>query len=170
LLVISPVVLAAAYGLVLLGRRYRPEAIVCGSVVAAFAVLESGYFNPYGGLSPGPRFFVPALPFLALGLGPAFAARFRLTSILAVLSIVPMTALTLTWSISAPDNGSIWRDIWLLPSQRGSSWITHTLTSNILDWVGAGRGQAAILVAAAACLAFAVALPVTMKKQHASPA
>ena len=54
LLVISPVVLAAAAGLILLGRRHRPEAIVCAAVTAAFLLLEFGYFLPYGGISPGP--------------------------------------------------------------------------------------------------------------------
>ncbi len=35
--------------------------------------LSFGYFLPYGGVSPGPRFFIPAVPFLAVGLAPAFA-------------------------------------------------------------------------------------------------
>src|SRR5262249_52465798 len=48
LLVISPVVVAALAGLVLLARRHRAEAIVCGAVVGAFVVLDAGYFDPYG--------------------------------------------------------------------------------------------------------------------------
>ena len=75
-------------GLVLLGRRYRAEAILCSAVALVFFLIDSGYFAPYGGLSPGPRFFVPALPFLALGLGPAFAARFKLVLALAAVSVV----------------------------------------------------------------------------------
>ncbi len=73
LLVVSPIVVACVYGLFLLGRRYRAEAILCGAVAIVFFLVDSGYFAPYGGLSPGPRFLVPSLPFLALGLGPAFA-------------------------------------------------------------------------------------------------
>ena len=46
----------------------------------AFAASAAGYFDPYGGTSPGPRFFVPALQFLALGLAPAYARWPRLTS------------------------------------------------------------------------------------------
>ena len=42
-----------------------------------------GYFLPYGGVSPGPRFLVPAIPFLAVGLGPAFARLPVLTTLLA---------------------------------------------------------------------------------------
>ena len=63
---------------------------VCVAVIAIFLLLNSGYFLPYGG-SPGPRFLLPALPFLALGLGPAFARAPRLTAALASVSIASMT-------------------------------------------------------------------------------
>jgi hypothetical protein len=170
LLVISPVVVAAAYGLLRLAMTHRAEAIACAAVVAAFALLEAGYFDTYGGFSPGPRFFIPALPFLALGLGPAFAANFRLVSVLTVLSIVPMTVLTLTWANSRPDQGTIWHDIQVFPRQLGSSWIVHSLTSNLLESIGASRGGAATFVAVAAAAAFLLALPVTMKKRQGGPA
>ncbi len=62
LLVVSPIVVACVYGLFLLGRRYRAEAILCAAVGVAFFLVDSGYFAPYGGLSPGPRFLVPSLP------------------------------------------------------------------------------------------------------------
>ena len=158
LLLVSPVVAAAAYGLVLLGRRHRAEALACGLVVLAFVALNCGYYYPYGGRSPGPRFLLPALPFLALGLGPAFAARFRLTAVLAALSLVPMTALTLTWANGAPA-GSIWGALEDLVRARGDSWLAQTLTSNVFDQVDwLSRRHAAELVALAAFAAFAVAL------------
>src|SRR5262249_16518877 len=91
LLVLSPVIVAAVWGLVLLRRRYPLEVLVCTAVPVAFVLLTSGYFLPYGG-SPAPRFLVPALPFLAVGLGPAFAWRPRLTIALALVSIVTITA------------------------------------------------------------------------------
>ena len=163
LLVISPVVAAAALGLVLLGRRFRAEAIVCGAVTLAFVVLSCGYFDPYGGLSPGPRYLIPALPFLALGLGPAFASRFRLTALLAGLSVIAITGLTLTWASGTPDNRSIWHGLERLPFDRGSSWFVQTLTSNVLDWAGPGKTVAAALVALAALSAFVVALPLTFR-------
>ena len=72
LLVLSPVLVAAGFGLVRLGRTHRSEAIVAGSVAAVFVLSNCGYFDPYGG-SPGPRFLAAGLPFIALGLGPAFA-------------------------------------------------------------------------------------------------
>ena len=42
-------------------------------VAAAYFIYNAGYWLPFGGGTPGPRFLIPALPFLALGL--AFAYR-----------------------------------------------------------------------------------------------
>ena len=53
LLVISPVVFAAGYGLVLLARRHLAEGLVCGVVAFAFLFLNCGYIFPLGGVSPG---------------------------------------------------------------------------------------------------------------------
>ena len=70
LLVVSPLVLAALAGLPLLWRSgRRAEALVCGSVPLAFLAYNAAYYLPFGGQGPGPRFLVPALPFLALPLG-----------------------------------------------------------------------------------------------------
>src|SRR5207247_6905370 len=108
LLLISPVLVAAVYGLILLARTHRSEAIVCGAVTAFFLVLNCGYYTPYGGTLLGPRFFVPALPFLALGLAPAFARRPRLMGGLTVLSVVPVVGLTVIWSEHPPLHGTLW--------------------------------------------------------------
>jgi hypothetical protein len=109
LLVTSPVVVAAAAGLVILWRRgLKAEVLVCGTIVAAFTLAECGYFIPYGGGSPGPRFLTPALPFLAVGLSAAFARACRLTLVLAACSIAAMTAVTLTWADSRPYRQTIW--------------------------------------------------------------
>jgi hypothetical protein len=156
LLVISPVVVAAAAGLVLLGRRYRAEALACGLVVLAFVLLSCGYFDPYGGASPGPRFLVPALPFLALGLGPAFARWFLPTAALALVSVVTMTAATLIWS-EAP-LGSIWEALWALVNDWGASSFAQSLSSNVLRFADVGLTTAAELVALAAAIAVALAL------------
>ena len=67
LLVVSPVLVIAALGL-LLSRRDRPaEAALAVAVTVLYVLLNCSYFLPYGGLSPGPRFLVPGLPFLCLG-------------------------------------------------------------------------------------------------------
>jgi hypothetical protein len=105
LLVFSPVLVMAAVGLWMMARRgYRREAIVAGFVVLAFLWIDAGYFLPYGGISPGPRFFAPALPFLALGLPFAFARFPAATVVLAVLSAGLTTADAVTWSARQPND------------------------------------------------------------------
>jgi hypothetical protein len=98
LLTLSPVLLAAAVGLWLLFRSgARREALACAAVTLAFAVLDSGYFDPYGGDAPGPRFVVCALPFLALGLPHAFRAAPLVVAALAAVSVALTTWGSFTW-------------------------------------------------------------------------
>ena len=62
LVVQSPMLMLAGAGIVLLWQSgIRAEAFVCGAITLLFLVLNAGYYDPIGGLSPGPRFFVPAL-------------------------------------------------------------------------------------------------------------
>jgi hypothetical protein len=158
LLVVSPVLVAAAWGLVLLARAHRREAIVCAAVTLFFLVVEFGYFLPYGGTSPGPRFLIPALPFLALGLPPAFAARPRLTALLAGFSIVPTIALTLVWSTDPRLHRTVWWELARVIEHGQASLFVRSLTGNALTWIGAGRIVAAVVVAVAAVAALALAL------------
>jgi hypothetical protein len=133
LLVFSPVLVPAAAGLVFLWRRYATEALVCTAVTALFLISTAGYFLPYGGTSPGPRFFVPALPFLALGLPFAFR-RFPLpTAVLAFLSVVMTSITLLTWSYRA-DEDTRYEGFWRgdLP-ETAWTWLTGgTLASCVL--------------------------------------
>jgi hypothetical protein len=70
LLYLAPVLIFAVIGL---GRGLaRPEsrrrAAIAGAMVLGFALLSSGYYMWWGGAAAGPRHFIPALPFLGLGL------------------------------------------------------------------------------------------------------
>jgi uncharacterized repeat protein (TIGR01451 family) len=171
LLVVSPVLLAAAVGLVLLARDHRAEAAACGAVTALYVLLNCGYFLPYGGISPGPRFLVPALPFLAVGLGPAFGAYPRLTSLLAGLSVLATTALTLVWANDPPLPRTIWRELAQIPFHGASTRFVRSLEGTALGWVGVGRTWGAGAVALAALAAFvlaAVHLPRQPRRQRRS--
>jgi uncharacterized protein (TIGR03382 family) len=152
LFVWSPISLVAAIGLVLLWRRgHRAEAVLAGSVVVLFVLLDAGYFLPYGGGSPGPRFFAAALPFLALGLPYAFA-RFRTATLtLAVVSAVTMSVDALSWGVRAVDDTA-----WL----PGKNDVVKTV------WAIAGlnRDTGAALVLAAALGAVAVGVVATVRR------
>jgi len=156
LLVASPVLLAAAFGLVLLWRRgLRAEALVCGVISAGFTIANCGYFLPYGGGSPGPRFLVPALPFLALGLAPAFARMRRVVTVLAAASIVASTAIEMTWDVTGIHyRDTIWGEIGRLITQLGRSRLMHYSSKNALTW-GSNRIIGVVVActfAAAACV------------------
>jgi hypothetical protein len=97
LLTLGPVVAAGAAGWVM--SRRRAEAVLVLGLSLAFVVVNSGYVVPFGGFTPGPRFLVPILPLLGIGLAPAFRRSPLLTTALAAPSIAAMVAITIT----APD-------------------------------------------------------------------
>jgi hypothetical protein len=136
LLVFSPVLAAAAVGLWLLWRRGdRAEALLAAVVTVLFVLLAGGYFLPYGGGSPGPRFLVPALPFLVLGL-PAALARFpRPTLALAFVSAALMSVDAITWGVRPFDDPS-----WI-PSR-------NELAKTVWTWIVPNRNLGAALVLA----------------------
>jgi hypothetical protein len=74
----TPWMAACVPGLVFLYRQgRRAEAVVCGTVAALFLLLNAGLADWHGGWALGPRYLVPAIPFLtvgAMGLVPARAA------------------------------------------------------------------------------------------------
>jgi hypothetical protein len=156
----SPLVLAAAAGLALSWRRSRREVLLCAGVVLAFLALDLGYFDPYGGNSPGPRFFAPALPFLALGLPAAFR-RFRsATAVLVALSVTASTAVALTWTaaVSAPHGyrGTVWRQIEGLFVHGTSSTLVRWTQRSVLSSIGASPLDTLALTAAVALAALAL--------------
>jgi hypothetical protein len=97
LLTLMPVLALGAIGLGLLYRSgRRAEALVAGAVSLTYLLLIAGYETPFGGWSPGPRFLVAILPFLALGLPSAYRRLPLTTTALAAASAVEMAVLTLT--------------------------------------------------------------------------
>jgi hypothetical protein len=141
LLVFSPVAVAAAVGLVLLWRRgLRAEALLAGAVTVMFVLLDAGYFLPYGGGSPGPRFLAPALPFLALGL-PCALARLRVPTLaLGFASAVLMTLDAATWPVRPFDD---------------TSWIPsrNDIAKTVWTWVVPNRNVGVALMLACALAA-----------------
>jgi hypothetical protein len=159
LLIVSPVALVALIGLGLLARRHRAEAAACVAIFLGFLVLSFGYFLPYGGVSPGPRFLVPALPFLAVGLGPAFARFPVISAVLAAPSLVASTTLALTWALEgyAGYRQSVWGELARRVTDSGSR-LSLDIAGNVISIAGAGRTEGALLVVGCTLAAFAVAL------------
>ena len=63
-----------------------------GALAVAYFIYNAGYWLPFGGGSPGPRFLIPALPFLALGWAVAYRRLPALTLALAIPSVLLMLA------------------------------------------------------------------------------
>lgn len=141
---------------------------MCAAVTGSFFLLNCGYFAPYGGLSPGPRFLIPCLPFLALGLAPAFERSFRATAVLGALSVVALTAVTLTWVSLQPTAGTTWSHILDVPVHLGSAAIPRHLTSNVIVLLGATRSAGAVLVVVAAASAVVVSLEAARSRTKGS--
>jgi len=160
LLLVSPVLVAAAAGLFLLWRRgFRAEAAVAALVVAAFVVGDCGYGDPYGGLSPGPRYLVPALPFLALGLAPAFERWRTPTAVLTAISLVAGLTVSLSWAASATSHyrEAAWGELVRVATQGTRARAYGDLAKNIV--VPAGVGAALVFACAAAALVTALMQP-----------
>lgn len=159
LLVTSPIVIAAALGLLVLWRRgRRSEAAVCALITALFTVAQCGYLDPYGGLSPGPRSLLLALPFLALGLGPIFAARPLLTTVVATVSLIATTGVTVSWASGVHYRHTVWRELMPFPGELGTSRVVDYLERTVFTWLGTGMKVGALLVGLFALTALAVAL------------
>ena len=106
---VAPALLAGAVGLVLMVRARETKAIgwLAVAVIVAVLLVNASYFYWDGGGSVGPRHSVPAIPFLALGLAPLWAAlrggwqRWGLAALLG-LSMVVNLAIAAT-DIFAPE-------------------------------------------------------------------
>jgi hypothetical protein len=109
LLTLSPVLALGVVGTVILYRSgRRAEALVMGGVPLAYLVYNSGYWLPFGGGTMGPRFLIPALPFLAVPLALAFR-RFPTTSLaLAIPSAILIVVGTITLPMIGNDDIGAW--------------------------------------------------------------
>jgi hypothetical protein len=109
LLVLSPVLMLAFYGIYLMWRgNRRAEAGVIGAIFVAYLAYNSGYWLPFGGGSPGPRFLVPVIPFLGLALAPAFKKLPTTALALTLPSVLVMATATATLPMIGNGDVGIW--------------------------------------------------------------
>jgi hypothetical protein len=103
LFLLSPVLLLAFPGLVLWWRNkvFRPELWVVVSVILAMGLFNSSSVMWWGGFAIGPRYFLPAVPWMVLPLGFFLNRTLKkawailLAGTLAVLSLVSTWGMTL---------------------------------------------------------------------------
>jgi hypothetical protein len=149
LITLTPVIAMAVVGAVSMRRRRPAEANVVAAVGIVFFLYNAGYWLPFGGGSPGPRFLIPALPFLALGLGCAYRRQPALTLALAIPSVTFMLAGAFTYPLIGDNGIGTWTN------QLGSGALEHT----VLTILGVGNGWLAVapvLAAAAAAATLAI--------------
>lgn len=90
----SPVLLLAFAGWPRLRRAQPGVAALCAALPLAFLLLVSSFHARYGGWAPGPRYLVPALPFLFVPVAFALGRWPRIGALLATLSAASMLVLT----------------------------------------------------------------------------
>jgi len=151
LLTMSPVLIMAGLGTVMLYRRgRRAEALTIAGVCACYVVYNSGYYLPFGGGFMGPRFLCTLLPFLACPLGLALKRFPGPTVALAGVSIATSVIATITHPLVGYETETV---VW-------ARYLLHGLFQpTIASAYGLGRSWGAIwpfLVAAACGLALAL--------------
>ncbi len=80
----TPIVIIGTVGLIQNMRSERRDLLVPAMVVTGFFLLQSGWVNPWGGETAGPRYMIPAMPFLVVAVArvlPQLAQRVRLAII-----------------------------------------------------------------------------------------
>jgi hypothetical protein len=123
-------------------------------VCLCFLVYNSGYYLPFGGGAPGPRFLITVLPFLACPLGLAMRRFPGPTIALAAVSITTMAILTVTHPLVGYENETV---VWTRLLSKGEFQPT------IASAFGLGRGWGGIwpfvLAAVGAVVVAAAATP-----------
>ncbi len=153
LLRMSPWLVLAPFGLWAARKRgLRWEVGVCAVVVVAYLVVNAGYFLPFGGATPGPRFLSPMVPFAAVLVALAPRAIRYVAAALMVPSIGVTTIATATMPNAFENVANPLTDLWL-PMIRGRFLAE---TTGWLRWGLHGDLPLVVLGFAAACTGLAV--------------
>jgi hypothetical protein len=145
LLVLTPILIMAVVGVFAMRRDgHRAEANTILAVALVYFLYNSGYWLPYGGGTPGPRFLIPALPFVAIGLAYAYKRLPAITLGLAIPSGLMMLAATLTYPLLGRQGTGTWAD-WLLEGKLEHTVLTAFGVTNA--WLAIAPFAAAILTA-----------------------
>ena len=152
LMIVTPLAVVGLVGLPLLWRSgRRPETLVCTAIPSLFLAYNAAYYLPFGGQAPGPRFLIPAMPFLALPLALALKARPLVVAGVGVASTAVMALATIAGPLTGVEYGiGTWLD------RLGSADLVETLPGRLglgPEWLAAL--PFAILIVVALVLALA---------------
>ena len=143
LLVLTPIVVMSVVGIVLMRRAgHRAEANTILAVAFAYFIYNSGYWLPFGGGTPGPRFLIPALPFLAIGLAFAYRRLPALTLGLAIPSALLMVIGSITYPLIGKQGIGTWAD-WLVEGKLEHTVLTAFGVTNA--WLAIAPFAAAVV-------------------------
>ncbi|WP_336250754.1 hypothetical protein [Stomatohabitans albus] len=104
LFLMTPICLAGFFGLFLLVQTFQSRRTAVFSLVVfiAFVCVQGGWSSATAGASPGARYVVPALPFLAIGVAQFWRWSWLSTVIFAALGAIPMFAAVMTNPLAQP--------------------------------------------------------------------
>jgi hypothetical protein len=138
---------AAAVGAVVVYRRgTRADALLLAGLPIAFLLYNATSVDPFGGASPGPRYLVTALPFLAVLLAPALHVIPGVVLGQIAVTGAFLAAATLTSPLAAGDTEVIHR------------LRTGGYVRSVSDFFGVGGGAADLPFVLALLFAALVAL------------
>jgi hypothetical protein len=157
LFLLTPVTAVAIAALPFLARaRRRREALLVGALALALLLYNASYYLPFGGATPGPRFLIPILPFLALPLAIAYA-RWRVVTVAAA-------AVSAFWMAAATIAGP------LLPQDTSvTTWITDIVDERELANSVLVNGRLSALVLLAAALGAVIAAAAAARLRSTRP-
>ncbi len=155
--ILSPVLILALACLI---GRWKMETLVAERrlilACAAYFFLINICFNGFhGGFTAGPRYLIPALPFVCIPLAGAFVRWPRPTTLLAAVSIAQQSLLTITdalnplglgahvwvdhpgeWKEKLAGNSIVWRYAWPMFA-RDRAW--PVIDAKFDEWIGKER-------------------------------
>lgn len=138
--VLAPALILAVAALFRWPSEHRAERRLIVGIAAFFFLINISFNGFHGGMAAGPRYLVPALPFLCIALVPAFAHWPIAGGLLSMIGIVQQFLLTVTdalnpvgitdhawqnhpdeWKEKLGGNSIVWRYAWPVFSE-GRAW------------------------------------------------